>query len=135
MNKEEQIKSGIDQLIERGNLDVVKTIFSTDYIAHAGDKDYKGHAFIKKFTKQIRSAIPDIKIISVEFLVKTSNTVTWLRTLSGTHKENMRGIPPSGKKVKWQDMVVSRFQEGKIAEEWVVSELAGELALKQPRKK
>jgi predicted ester cyclase len=42
----------------------------------------------------------------------------------------MMGIPPSGKKVKWIEMVVTRFKDKKIAEKWVVSELAGELALK-----
>ena len=47
----------------------------------------------------------------------------------------MMGIPPSKKKIKWNEMVVSRFEGDKIAEEWVVSELAGQLLLKQPIKK
>ncbi len=37
--------------------------------------------------------------------------------------------------IKWTDMVVSRFENDKIAEEWVVSELMGELLLKTPAKK
>jgi predicted ester cyclase len=45
----------------------------------------------------------------------------------------MQGIPPSGKKVKWVDLVVTRFNNERIAEEWVVSELMGELLLKVPR--
>lgn len=129
MNKEEQIEFGLEQLV-KGNLDVVDEIFSSDYVAHAGDKTYKGHEFIKQFARQLRSAIPDIHIAKIEFLAQACDTITWQRTLSGTHKANMMGIPPSGKKVKWSEMVVTRFKDKKIAEEWVVSELAGELALK-----
>ncbi len=44
----------------------------------------------------------------------------------------MMGIPPSAQKVEWRDIVVSRFENEKIAEEWTVSELAGELLLKVP---
>jgi predicted ester cyclase len=128
MNQEEKIAFGLQELV-KGNSDVVDEIFSTDYLAHAGDKEYKGHEFIKRFTRQLRSAFPDISIRKIEFLAQTGDTITWQRTFTGTHETNMMGIPPSGKKVKWIEMVVTRFKDEKIAEEWVVSELAGELAL------
>jgi predicted ester cyclase len=131
MNKEEQIKFGLEQLVQ-GNLNVVDEVFSGDYVAHAGDKKYKGHKFIIRYARQLRAAIPDIRIVKIEFLAQAGGTVVWQRTLSGTHKANMMGIPPSGKKVKWSEMVVTRFKDNKISEEWVVSELAGELVLKQP---
>jgi predicted ester cyclase len=54
--------------------------------------------------------------------------------LTGKHKNNLKGIPATDKKVTWTEMVVSRFENNKIIEEWVVSELAGELMLKQPKK-
>jgi steroid delta-isomerase-like uncharacterized protein len=131
MDKEEQIQFAIQQLVQ-GNFDVIDKIFSEEYLAHAGSKEYKGLEFIKRFAKQLRAAIPDLKIDSVEFLSQAEDTVAWQRSFSGTHKAKMRGIPASGKKVKWVEMVVSRFEGEKIAEEWVVSELAGELALRQP---
>ena len=134
MNKEEQIKLGLERLV-KGNLEAVDDIFSIDYTAHAGDKEYRGHEFITRFTRQLRSAIPDIQIVKIEFLAHTGDTIVWQRTLSGTHKANMMGIPPSGKRVKWIEMVVTLFKDKKIAEEWVVSELAGELAFKQPATK
>jgi predicted ester cyclase len=135
MNKEESIKFANEQLIGQGNLNVVDEIFSTDYIAHAGDKDYKGHEFIKRWTKQLRSAIPDVKVLKVEFFAQESQTIAWQRTLSGTHKANMMGIPPSEKKVTWRDMVVTRFEGERISVDWVVSELAGQLLLSLPVKK
>jgi predicted ester cyclase len=135
MNKEEQIKNSNYQLIEKGDLHAVEKFFTPNYVAHAGDKDYKGHDFIKRFDKQIRTALPDISLMKVEILVNAGNTIAWQRTLNGTHKANLMGIPPSEKKIIWNEMVVSRFEDDKIAEEWVVSELAGQLLLKQPKLK
>jgi predicted ester cyclase len=132
MNKEKQIQFAIQQLVQ-GNFDVVDKIFSKEYLVHAGSKEYKGLEFIKRFIQQLLAAIPDLKIDNVEFLSQAEDKVAWQRTFSGTHKAKMRGIPPSGKKVKWVEMVVSRFKDEMIVEEWVVSELAGKLALRKPQ--
>ena len=131
-SKEERIKLANIELFDQGDLGVVNEIFATDYIVHAGGKDYKGHDFIRRFIIQLRSAIPDIRVLKVEFLLKAGDTVAWQRTLSGTHKANMMGISPTGQKVEWRDMVISRFEGEKITEEWAVSELLGQLLLKPP---
>lgn len=135
IGKEQHIRFANDELIGQGNLSVINEIFTADYVAHAGDKEYCGYDFIRGFALQIRSAIPDLRVVRIKCFLETADTLTWQRTLSGTHKENMMGIPPSHKKVTWNEMLVSRFIDNKIAEEWVVSELAGELLLKQPVKK
>ncbi len=132
-NKEELIKFGNNELIEKGNSDVVAELFATNYVVHAGGKDYKGHGFIKRWAKQLRSAIPDIRVLKEEFQVQTDDTIVWQRTLSGTHTEEMWGIRPSKQKAEWREMAISRFDGKKIIEEWVVSELLGELLSKPPR--
>ncbi len=130
--REERIKYANTELFGKGNLDIVDKIFTADYLVHAGGKDYEGHKIIRKFIGQVRSAIPDLQIVEVAILNQTNDTITWQRTFSGTHEADMMGIPPTGKKVKWRDMLVTRFDGEKIAEEWTVSELAGELLLKIP---
>ena len=133
MNKINQINTALEQLFEEGNIDVVESIFSKNYIAHHGDKTNSGQDFIKKFTKQLRKALPDLKIIKVEFLSQTNNMVTWQRSFSGTHTAAMKSIPASNKKIKWHEIVVSRFEDDKIVEEWLVSDLAFQMMLKQGR--
>ena len=71
--------------------------------------------------------MPDLRVVEVALLVEAGATIVWQRTLEGTHTAEMMGIPPTGRKVEWRDMVVTRFDGEKIAEEWAVSELAGEL--------
>lgn len=130
MNKINQINTALEQLFEEGNIAIVESIFTENYIAHHGDKTNKGHDFIKQFTKQIKKAIPDLKVLKIEFLSQTNNMVTWQRSFSGTHKVAMKSIPASNKKIKWHEIVVSRFEDDKIAEEWLVSDLAFQMMLK-----
>jgi len=133
MDKLNQLKYAVDQLIVQGNLDIVDSVFSVNYIVHSGDKTFNGHKFLKRYTKQLRTAIPNIKILNIELLSQTDNVLTWQRTFSGTHENVLKGIPASNKKVKWYEIVVSRFDKDKIIEEWVVSDLAFQLMLKQKR--
>ena len=132
INKEEKIENAFEDLVIEENYEIIKEIFSDEYIAHAGRKEYKGHSFIKRYVSQLHKAIPDIQVVDIQFLTAEDNTVAWQRTLSGTNQEEMKGIPSSKKRVEWNEMVVTRFIEGKIVEEWVVSELMGELLLKAP---
>ena len=132
-NNEERIQFANDEILGKGKLGAVDEIFATDYVLHAGGKVHKGPAFVKRFAKGIRSAIPDLRVAKIVFLIQAGDAIVWQRTLTGTHEAKMKGIPPSGRKVKWRDMVVTRFDGEKIAEEWGVSELAGELVLKLPK--
>lgn len=117
---EVRVQFANDEILGRGNLGVVDEIFAADYVVHAGSKDYRGTEFVRRFVGQLRSAIPDLRVVEVEFLIQAGDTIAWQRTLSGTHKADMMGIPPTGQIVEWRDMVVTRFDDEKIAEEWAV---------------
>jgi len=134
MNKEKQIEYVVKQLFEHGNVEIIDSVFVESYVAHDGDKKHIGQKFVKQFIGKLRLAIPDLKIEKIEFLSQTENRLTWQRTLSGTHKAEMQGIPASMKKVKWNEIVVTRFEGEKIAEDWLVSNLAFQLMIKQTKK-
>ena len=53
--------------------------------------------------------------------------IAWQRTLRATHKGDYMGFPATGKKLVWRDMVTSRFQDGLIQEDWVITDLAEQL--------
>ncbi len=131
---EEIIESANEELIAKGNLKIISRVFASDYTVHAGSKSHTGHNFIKKWAQQLRSAIPDVQVVNIVILNKAENTIAWLRTLKGTHKTKLMGIPPSGQQIEWNEIVVSHFDSNRIQEEWVVSELAGHLLSKPPCK-
>jgi predicted ester cyclase len=47
----------------------------------------------------------------------------------------MKGIPASLKKITWYEVVVSRFEKDKIAEEWIASDLAFQMMVKLSKPK
>ncbi len=130
MNKQEHIRQTTEALFVQGNLDFAEIAFSPHYSAHAGNKTWSKHKFIKQYTKQLRRAIADINIQKIECLSQAEYIITTQRFFSGTHVGELKGIAASHKKVKWIEMVVTRFEDNKIAEEWISSDLALQLMLK-----
>lgn len=131
---EQLIRLANDELLNKGNLQSIDALFASDYVAHAGGKHHTGHAFIKRWMKQLRIALPELRVVSIDILLAKGDTIAWQRTLSGIHKAALKRIPPSNRKVQWTDMHVTRFDGDKIAEEWTVSDLAAQLMLKLPSK-
>jgi predicted ester cyclase len=132
-SNEARIRNANDEILGKADLSAIERMFAPDYVAHIGGKDHKGPAFVKRYVRQLREAIPNVRVVKISVLMRSGDTIAWERTLSGTHKAPLKGIPASGKKVTWTDMLVTRFASGKIAEEWAVSDLAGQLMLKLPR--
>ena len=119
-NASEQNKSLIiktnDELFNKGNLSVADEVFSNDY---AG----RGPEFIKEFAKDLRTAFPDIQV-TIDPIIAEGDMTAWRRTHTGTHKGEYIGFQPTGKKITWQTTIFSRYDEdGRIVEEWVVSDL------------
>lgn len=130
MKKEQIFRQANDNLINHNLTDHMEAFYLPDFKAHAEGKTYRGHEFIRRYSKQMHQALPDIAVIEMLFFVENENTIAWQRTLQGTHHANMMGIPASGKCVTWNEMVISRFAGVQIAEEWIVSELTGQLMIK-----
>lgn len=114
-------------IIERGEMDQLGEFFDENYLVHLTERDMVGgHGLVKRIISAIRRSFPDVQV-AVEVLVERGDRIAWQRTLTGTHRRAFRGFPGTGKTVTWRDMVTSRIENGRIAEEWVVSDLAGQL--------
>ena len=124
-----QIQSGNEQLLNRGNIGAATDIFTPTYTYHALTGDVRGGPeVIRQFVTELRTAFPDLHV-EAQVLVEQADKVVWLRTSKGTHRGAYRGVPPSGRSITWQEMVVTRYEAGKVAEEWSVSDLGEHLRL------
>ena len=120
-------------LIVEGNLDAVGEFFTPDYVAHLTDKELAGgHSAIRGFLGMLQRAFPDLQI-EVEMLVEGKDRVAWQRTLRGTQQGDYMGFPACDRQIVWRDMVTSRFRDGLIAEDWVITDLAERLLLARKR--
>ena len=118
-------------LFTEGNLEAIPEFFAPDYVAHiTGGKMTGGHDAIREVLAAIKHAFPALTC-EVEILVEGKDRIAWLRTLSGMQRAAFKGFPSKGKELVWRDMVTSRIHDGRIAEEWVVTDFAERLLLAQ----
>lgn len=116
------------ELLGEGNVDRVPDFFAEDYVSH-NDRGGQpgGRAAIGSYIETLRQAFPDLEV-EVQVLMSDGDRVAWRRTSRGTHRGEIAGFAPTGREVTWRDMVVTRYEDGLIAEEWAVSGLGGALA-------
>jgi steroid delta-isomerase-like uncharacterized protein len=113
-----KVEAANSTLIGNGDLDAVAEFFTSDYVAHVTEGHITGgHGAIRKVLRMYRRAFRDIRV-EVEVFLEKKDRVAWQRTLRATHTGAFKGFPATGRRIVWRDMVVSRFREGLIAEDW-----------------
>jgi predicted ester cyclase len=120
-------------LIAEGKMDAIDEFFTTDDVAHGTNHTIKGHGAIRKFARELQQGFPDLQV-EVEILVKAKDRVAWQRTLRGCQDGSFRGFPGTGRRVVWRDMVTSRFRDGRIAEDWVITDVVEHLLRARKRR-
>ncbi len=66
-------------------------------------------------------AFPDLHV-TVEDLIAEGDKIVGRVTLTGTHQGELMGIPATGKKVSYSEILIVRISNGKAVEEWEVSD-------------
>ena len=108
--------------VER-HLSAIGDFFSPDYVAHGTGRDATGHAAVQRFLSLLHQAFPDIQV-EVEILLAGEDRISWQRTFHAKHAGKFLGFSATGKAMVWRDLGTSRFHQGLIVEEWVVTDLA-----------
>lgn len=122
-----RVRAATVALVVDGNVDAVGEFFATDYVIHLTGSDAAGgHAVIRNACALYQRAFSDLQV-EIEVLVAAKDRVAWQRTVRATHTGSFRGFPGTGRPIIWRDMVTSRFRDGLIVEEWLVSDLAEQL--------
>jgi predicted ester cyclase len=120
-------------LLVDGKLDAVGEYFAPDYVAHVTGRDLSGgHDVVKKVVGAYHRAFSEITV-EVEVLVEAPSRIAWQRTLTARHTGAFHGFPATGLWITWRDMVVTEFREGRMVEDWVVTDLAEKLLLARKR--
>jgi steroid delta-isomerase-like uncharacterized protein len=108
------------EAVNTGNPAIIDEIVATDFVLHdtALPMEIRGIEGAKQWLNMSRTAM-DIHVTILD-LVAEGDKVAKHYTLSGTHKGEFGGIPPTGKQFT-QELALSiyRFTGGKIAEIWM----------------
>lgn len=127
LHAKEQILSATSALFRDGQIEAISKHFASDYVVHTTDQDLRGGPkLIRSVIELYRGAFPDLAV-DVQFFLESADTVSWQRTMRATHTGAFKGFPATGQPLVWREMVVSRFYNSLIVEEWVVTDLAERL--------
>ena len=108
------------------NLAVIDEIWSPEFIAHhpaipGSPLDFES---FKQVCLAYITALPDLHGVHDETIAEGDKIVCrW--TSTGTHLGKLMGIPPTGKKVTYTGITITRFADGKIVEQWWTMDTLG----------
>lgn len=112
------VRSYIEEVWTRGNLDAVDTYFGQNYRRHLSPTleplSLEGQ---KQRLAGFRAAFPDVRII-VEDVFSEDNYVIFRSTMQGSHRGAFQGIEPTGKTITVSLIDILRVENGKFVEHW-----------------
>jgi steroid delta-isomerase-like uncharacterized protein len=108
------------ELWNQGNLSVADEIFAPNYSHHdSSTPDFGlGPDSEKRRLALYRGAFPDLHL-TIEDVIAEGETVMTRWSCRGTHKGDLNGLAPTGKRITISGVTVVRVSNGKMAEGYV----------------
>lgn len=109
----------------RGNLDGAEEVLAANFVHYqAGMPAPQNREAYKQLGSAFLMAFPDMQGVIEEQVAEGDKVVTRL-TISGTHRGELLGIPPTGKRVTFPTIVVDRLAGNKIVDRWNLLDTLG----------
>jgi predicted ester cyclase len=111
------------EVFEQGRVEVVDEICAPNFLEHGTPPPGipQGREGIKAIASVMRKGFPDIKF-KIDQQIAEGDFVASYVTVSGTHKGEIFGMPPTGKHATWAEAHFVKLINGKITEHWGVSD-------------
>jgi steroid delta-isomerase-like uncharacterized protein len=106
------------EALNKKNLAALSEFFASDFVEHTSlGSEIRGFEEYKKYINDMVKAFPDLHFTLHDFITEGDKVaIRW--TLTGTHKGEFRGIPPTNKKVTMWGIDIDRVTDGKFVEGW-----------------
>jgi steroid delta-isomerase-like uncharacterized protein len=122
-------RRNFEEVWNQGKLAVIDELVAKDATFH--DANVPGGKFtgpegLKQFVQIYKNAFPDVQIAINDQVAEGDKVVTrW--TATGTHKGELMGIPPTGKRATVTGIDFDRYQDGKVVEAYASYDMHGML--------
>lgn len=110
-----------------GNLAMVEQLTTPGVVFHMGlvpGGKLTGPAQFASFVAMQRAAFSEL-VFTIEDLLGEDDKVATRWTIAGTHTSEFMGVPASNLRVSLAATDITRFENGKIAESWITSDVLG----------
>jgi steroid delta-isomerase-like uncharacterized protein len=132
MPNKEIVRRYSDELWGRGDFAAADEVLAVDLVDHnllpGQGSGREGH---KQVVALFRGAFPDLQVVT-EDLLEDGDRVALRWRAEGTHRGDLMGLPPTGKRVTLTGIEILRIAGGRIVERWaedngqsVVAQLRG----------
>jgi steroid delta-isomerase-like uncharacterized protein len=106
----------------KGNFDALDEILTPGYVLHP--EEVRGADGLAEMVARYRSALSGLRV-DIEQQFTEGDFVATRYTIRGTHDGDLMGVPPSGKDVAFAGITISRCEDGRLAEEWEITDALG----------
>jgi len=117
------VRRYFDQVLDEQQHDLAEEFLAENIELH-GSGLAPGLEVVKQWLTMFAAAFPDGHY-TVEDVVAEGDRVVARTTFNGTHKDEMQGIPATGKAVSVPSITIFRLDNGKIAEGWLINDNLG----------
>lgn len=99
-------------------------LMTSDFIINIAEMPYpkRGLSAWRKHAETLFAAFPDARV-EIEDIFAVDDKLAVRVRMTGTHKGEFLGTKPTGKRIEYQSHEIYRFEEGKLAEEWICSDM------------
>jgi len=111
----EQHRRILEEVYNKRNLAVVDELIAPNYVINGPMGETKGPENYKQGATAFLTAFPDLHV-TVDDMIAEGDKVSLRFTFTGTHKGELSGIAPTGKKVAIKASLFARFAGGKEVE-------------------
>jgi steroid delta-isomerase-like uncharacterized protein len=112
------MRSAYDRLND-GDLDGFAALLAEDFVEHEETPGFPPtKEGVVEFFRMYRSAFPDLHMDAEDVLVSGDKSVARVRA-TGTHRGELMGIPPTGKRVDVELIDIMQFNDaGSVRDHW-----------------
>jgi steroid delta-isomerase-like uncharacterized protein len=103
------------ELFNHGRVELVSELLHPEYVNHSPGAPTlpRGREGVVIVVEALRRGMPDLNY-EIEDMVVGQDSVAVRTTLTGTHRGELFGLPPTGQRINVTQMTFERFREGQI---------------------
>jgi steroid delta-isomerase-like uncharacterized protein len=120
-----QARRFMDEVINGGNVGKIDELTAEGFVDHQAPPGVPPtREGVKGFVTAFRKAFPDLHY-TIHDVIAEGDRVVQRATGHGTMKGEFQGMPASGKAATWEEIHITRFENGKAVEHWGVTDQMG----------
>jgi steroid delta-isomerase-like uncharacterized protein len=125
-NQAATVQRFYEQCLNQRKSGILPEIYTEDAILHTPNGERTGLAAIQETVDTVHKMFPDHHF-KVEDIIVSGDKAAARWSMTATHTVPLGGVPPTGKSITQNAIVLYRFEGDRIAEQWLQLDQAGVL--------